>query len=919
MPCAWEFVMETDPRRLSWGTANLNSNLCTVIVVCLVATLSYLASRLGGALALHPSMLSPLWPGCVLLVSVLLLVPRRMWLILIAAAFAAFVLSAEQDGVAIRSIVWLILADMVEVLTAALCLSYCFDGLPRLDSVKALARYSFFAVFLAPFTGAFVGALAYNRSYWTSWRISFFSEALGFLTLMPAFLGWVRKGTAWDKKSRAYYLESAALIATLVLFGFLIFVVPQRSVSPALLYSLVPFLLWSALRFGSTGVSTSVFIIAFLSIWGVTHGQGPFTGPGGLNNVLPLQLFLFFTAAPFMILAAVVEEHKHSEQALKKSEEKFSKAFRECPSAFAITRLKDDSYVEVNETFEQFTGYSRDELNRRTPFDIQLWENPSHRIELLKQLRTEGRLRNVEARFRMRDGRIRIGLASAELIEIDGEELLLSVTSDITELKQAQQARFRHAAIVESSDDAIVSKDLNGIITTWNAGAHRIFGFTEAEAVGQPITILIPPELRDEENRMLQRLSAGECIEHYETIRVTKEGKKINVSLTISPLRDSMGRTVGFAKIARDITDRKRAEQILRESEERFRLVADTAPVLVWMSGTDKLCTFFNKGWLNFTGRTLEQETGEGWASGVHPEDLERCLGTYSDAFDARVDFEMEYRLRRFDGKYRWIVDYGVPRFESEGTFCGYIGSCVDITDRKLSEESLEELSGRLITAQEEERTRIARELHDDFSQRLALLGIGLSRLWKKRPESEEEERILVRELWSGIKEISSDIHRLSHQLHSSKLQHVGLGPALMGLCEEISQKYGIQVEFTERGVSSEIPKDVALCLFRIAQEALGNVVKHSEAKQAQAELTSTKNEIRLRVVDAGLGFDPAHLNGDAGLGLVSMRERLRLVGGRLSVQSAPMRGTEILAEASLLMSHNRDDARKMTAGGIKS
>jgi PAS domain S-box-containing protein len=251
-------------------------------------------------------------------------------------------------------------------------------------------------------------------------------------------------------------------------------------------------------------------------------------------------------------------------------------------------------------------------------------------------------------------------------------------------------------------------------------------------------------------------------------------------------------------------------DQRFNSSEERFRLVANTAPALIWMSGTDKQCTFFNRGWLDFTGQSMEHELGEGWASGVHPEDLAGCLRIYSGAFDARMDFEMEYRLRRFDGKYRWIVDYGVPRFESDGTFCGYIGSCVDISDRKLSEESLEELSGRLITAQEEERTRIARELHDDFSQRLALQGIGLAQLWKKLPESEVEGRARVQALMERTREISSDLHLLSHQLHSSKLEHVGLVPALIGLCEETSSKYGIQVEFTDRGVSSEIPKDVA-------------------------------------------------------------------------------------------------------------
>jgi PAS domain S-box-containing protein len=348
--------------------------------------------------------------------------------------------------------------------------------------------------------------------------------------------------------------------------------------------------------------------------------------------------------------------------------------------------------------------------------------------------------------------------------------------------------------------------------------------------------------------------------------------------------------------VALDITERKRAEQELHESEERFRLVANKAPVLIWMSGTDKQCTFFNQCWLEFTGRTMEHELGDGWASGVHPEDLADCIRRYSDAFDARMDFEIEYRLKRFDGKYRWVVDLGVPRFEADGTFCGYIGSAVDVTDRKLSEKSLEELSGRLITAQEEERTRIARELHDDFSQRLALQGIGLAQLWKKVPEAELEERARIQDLMKRNQEISSDMHSLSHQLHSSKLEHVGLAPALMGLCEELSSKFKIEIEFIERGVRSEIPKDVALCLFRVAQEALGNVVKHSRAKQAQVELSGTINGIRLRTVDAGVGFDPDLRRTHVGIGLVSMRERLRLVGGGLSIRSAPMRGTEILA-----------------------
>jgi PAS domain S-box-containing protein len=378
----------------------------------------------------------------------------------------------------------------------------------------------------------------------------------------------------------------------------------------------------------------------------------------------------------------------------------------------------------------------------------------------------------------------------------------------------------------------------------------------------------------------------------------------ISTKRRVTWTKDLLNRIRVLGEVFWNALQRKRSMQallasqaVLRESEERFRLVADTAPVLIWMSGKDKLCTFFNQGWLSFTGRSMEQESGEGWVIGVHPEDIQRCLRTYSASFDARAPFEMEYRLRRFDGEFRWIVDYGTPRFESDGTFCGYIGSAVDITERKTSEESLHTLSGRLIHTQEQERARIARELHDDFSQRLALLGIGLGQLWKELPESQVEQRTGVLEILKGTKEMSSDLHSLSHQLHSSKLELVGLVSALNGLCKEMSEKYKIEIHFTKSGSLPKITKDVELCLFRVTQEALGNVVKHSQSKSAQVELGANSMGVSLRIKDAGRGFEPNLSNPAAGIGLVGMRERLRLVGGRLSVKSVLLRGTEIIAE----------------------
>jgi PAS domain S-box-containing protein len=790
--------METGPRHRFWNVPNLNSRLWTAILVCLVVTLSYLASRLGGALALGPQILSPLWPGCALLVSVLLLTPRRIWPILIVAAFATFAFYDLRAGVPISSIVRLLLADAVEVLTAAFCLRYFFDGVPWLNSVRVLAKYSFFAVFLAPMAGAFVGAFATGQNYCTNWRISFFSEALAFLTLVPAILGWAGSEPRGTQKTRAYYPEATALIVTLLLLGYFTFVAPENSSTPALLYSLVPLLLWSALRFGSSGVSTSMIVIACLSIRGAVHGRGPFVGSGALGSVLSLQLFLLLAAASFMVLAALVEERKQADKNLRESEEKFRSVFRDAGVGMAIVS-PEGRFLAVNETFSKFLGYSE-------------------------------------------------------------EELLGGTVQSVT----------------HPEDWPMFSK------------------------------------------RLSQALADGASFQGVEKRCLHKNGHVLCGECSASLIRGPDGQAQYFIAEVLDITERKRAEEALRESEKRFRLVADTVPALTWMSGTDKFCTFFNKGWLEFTGRSMQQELGEGWVSGVHPEDLERCLRLYRDGFDARVDFEMEYRLLRFDGNYRWLVDYGVPRFESDGTFCGFIGSCVDITDRKLTAESLQDLTGRLITTQEEERARIARELHDDFSQRLALHSIGLAQLWKRLPESEVEERAEVQELLKTTREMASDMRSLSYQLHSTRLEHVGLELALRALCKEMSSKYNIEIEFTQRGVSSEIPKDVALCLFRIAQEALGNVVKHSHAKQAQAELHRAGNEIRLRVVDAGVGFDSDVRRADAGIGLVSMRERLRLVDGTLFVRSAPSKGTEILAQVPLSVLVNEERRRTQAAGGYR-
>ncbi|HTB92620.1 MAG TPA: PAS domain-containing protein [Candidatus Sulfotelmatobacter sp.] len=363
---------------------------------------------------------------------------------------------------------------------------------------------------------------------------------------------------------------------------------------------------------------------------------------------------------------------------------------------------------------------------------------------------------------------------------------------------------------------------------------------------------------------------------------------------------DGKGRRLRIIGLVVDVTERKQAEAALRETEARFKLVADTAPALIWMSGIDKLCTFFNKGWLDFTGRSIDLELGNGWTEGVHPEDSQGCFDTYIRAFEARQKFTMEYRLRRYDGEYRWVLDIGVPRFNQDGSFAGFIGSCMDITDLKLAEEALSGVNCRLIEAQEQERTRIARELHDDIGQRIALQTLNLESLKDAVPASATESRRRIGEIQDQISDLGTDIQGLSHRLHSSRLDDLGLEVAAAGFCKELSERQGVEIDFRCKNLPKRLSEEISLCLFRVMQEALQNAIKHSGSRHFDVSFGGGLNEVQLTVRDSGIGFDPEKAVGGAGLGLTSMKERLKLVDGKLSVNSQLLVGSTVDARVPL-------------------
>jgi PAS domain S-box-containing protein len=356
--------------------------------------------------------------------------------------------------------------------------------------------------------------------------------------------------------------------------------------------------------------------------------------------------------------------------------------------------------------------------------------------------------------------------------------------------------------------------------------------------------------------------------------------------------------------LAAVVRERRAAVEELSESEQRFRLVANTAPVMIWMSGPDKLCTYFNQPWLEFTGRTLEAELGNGWVEGVHPEDSKECLDTYTRAFDLRESFKMQYRLRRHDGEYRWVFDIGVPRVDADGSFAGYIGSCIDVTDRKLAEQAMAEIRRKLIEAQEQERTRIGRELHDDVTQRLALLAVELAQL--EHDPSDVQSR--VGKLRKEITEISNDVQALSHELHSSKLEYLGVVAGIRSWCKEFGERQKMKIDF-KSDVAAVLPFEIGVCLFRVLQEALHNAAKHSEVKDVEVCLLEQSNQVHLIVSDSGKGFDVESAIQDKGLGLTSMRERVRLVNGTVAIESKPMGGTTIEVRVPLESAHSSQRA----------
>jgi two-component system sensor histidine kinase UhpB len=366
---------------------------------------------------------------------------------------------------------------------------------------------------------------------------------------------------------------------------------------------------------------------------------------------------------------------------------------------------------------------------------------------------------------------------------------------------------FLLAAIVDSSEDAIISKSLDGIISSWNPAAERMFGWKAQEAVGQPITIIIPAELHDQEVEIIKRLRAGERIEHLETIRQKKSGEQIEVSLTISPIRDGTGTVVGASKIARDITERKQIEAKLKAANDRLE-------------------------------ERVQQRTSELWEKNA---------------------------------------------------------------ELVKQEQTVREISARLLQLQDQERRRIARELHDSVGQLLAAISMAASKVSRARQELSPEVNGTVKEIAGLAEQASREIRTVSHLLHPPLLDEVGLESAVRELIEGFAQRSKIDVNLVVSPDFERLSEDYEIAIFRVVQECLTNIHRHSGSRTAQIQLSRQNGCVHCEISDQGKGLPHGHpldpnSSATLGVGLRGMRERVRQLGGILEIHSNS-KGTTVAVE----------------------
>jgi PAS domain S-box-containing protein len=528
----------------------------------------------------------------------------------------------------------------------------------------------------------------------------------------------------------------------------------------------------------------------------------------------------------------------------------------------------------------------------------------------------------AEARMRRADGSYRWFLFQAVPLRDAGGRIIrwYGTNTDVEELKLAQEELQKQTSrldeLFEQAPEAVAVVSAEDRVIRVNKEFTRMFGYEPDEVLQRPINDLIVPGGQIENSLAYTRLLREGGRVEVETVRRRKDGTEIDVSLLAVAVRAPSGeQMVNYARY-RDITERKRAEGRLRESEARFQAMADTAPVLIWMTGTDGLCNYFNKPWLEFTNRTMEQEVGTGWIEGVHPDDVQGCFDCFLPAFEARKPFTMEYRLKRADGEYRWVMESGIPRYTGGGEFTGYIGSNVDITELKSAEaerERLHQLEADLahmnrVSMMGELAASLAHELKQPIAAALTNAKTCLRWLRRDTPEVAEGCEAALRMINDAARagEVIDRVRSL-YRRETSQREHLDLNEMIREMIVLLQDKANRASISIRTELDPGLPV-ITADRVQLQQVLMNLTLNGIEAmKDANGEMTVTSKrtddgQLLISVSDSGIGLPSGEVDRifkaffttkaqGTGMGLSISRKIIESHGGRLWASANTERG----------------------------
>jgi two-component system CheB/CheR fusion protein len=639
----------------------------------------------------------------------------------------------------------------------------------------------------------------------------------------------------------------------------------------------------------------------------------------------------------FVTTVLDITDRKQAEERIS-IEERFSDVIvNSLPGVFYLINDRGQ-FLRWNNALEEVSEYSGEEISKMSPLDFFGGADKPMIAERIRQVFMNGEA-TAEADFLTKGGGKIPYFFTGKKIEFDHNPCLTGMGIDVTRRRQAEMAQSYLAAIVECCDDVIVSMSLDGAITSWNKGAERTFGYSAEEVVGKSIMVLIPPELAQEEEEILGNLREGKSVEHYETERVRKDEGRIQISATVSPIRSANGEIVGASEVAHDITERKREERVLRESEGRFRALADSAPVLVWMQ--DALgCLFVNRAYLDFLG--LDDQAvlcGYDWEQYIHPEDREAYVSAYLDCVARRAPFDAEFRFRRHDGEYRWMRSVAMPRLNAEGEFLGHTCCTIDVHEARMAAAALREADRH----KDEFLAMLAHELRNPLApirnavQALKMIGPPDPQIKKLRDMIDRQVTHMSR-----LVDDLLDVSRITRNKIELRKETLELMTAVVRAVETSRPL----IDARKHRLTVSLPPDPAPIegdlarLSQVISNLLDNAAKYTE-EGGNISLTSEKvgSKVVIRVKDDGMGI-PSHIlphvfdlftqadrsldrsKGGLGVGLTLVRRLVELHGGSIEAHSTgPGKGSEFVIYLPLATvgESKGEMAEPTTAAGVTS